>query len=381
MLRMGLFVCLTSLFWLLAPFAGIQASAAEMINQEVMNTAELAKLQDELDRIFPEGSIELTEAFGKIITGDLKGTFESLKVGVWDIVWQEAASFQTVFFHILMIGILSALFSTLSGIFENHQVSDISFYFTYLLLVVLLLKTFEQAAAITAQMIENMLLFMKLLIPTYALVVGMATGVSTGNLYYQFLLLLLYVIQTGLSVVLLPIIYCYVFLNIVNGLWAEERLGMLATLLHKAVRAILKLSLTAVFGMNLIQTMIAPVIDSVKNTAAKKVLSSIPGLGNLAGGVTEMLLGSAVLIKNSMGVLFIVVLLLLCIAPLLKLFVIAALLKCVAAVMGMVADKRITGCTDQIGEGSMLLLQSALTAVAMFIITIAIVTYTTNRGF
>lgn len=347
----------------------------------IWDTAQITELQEELDNLFPSGSIQFTQALEQLMRGNLQGVFASLKTGVWDNLAREANGFRKVFFHILMVGILSALFSTLSAIFENHQVSDISFYITYLMLIMLLLKTFEQAAITTVQMIENMLLFMKLLIPTYALIVGMASGVSTGTMYYQFLLLLLYVVQFGVSVFLLPMVYCYVFLNVVNGLWAEERLGMLAALMHKIVKGLLKVTLTAILGINLVQTMITPVIDSVRNTAAKKVITAIPGLGNLAGGVTEMLIGSAVLIKNSMGVLFIFILLAVCLVPVLKLFVIMLLLKAAAAVMGMIADRRITGCTDKFGEGCALLLQCALTAAAMFIITIAIVSYTTNRGF
>lgn len=348
---------------------------------KLLDYDQIELLQDELDGLFPDGNMQFTQALEQLVHGDLEGVFKSLKAGVWDNLAKEAAGFRRVFFQVLLLGILSALFSTLSGIFENHQVSEISFYITYLMLIMLLLTIFEQAAVTTVKLIENMMLFMKLLIPTYAMTVGMASGLSTGTVYYQFLLILLYVVQAGVFSVLLPMVYCYIFLNIVNGLWAQERLGMLAALLHKIVKGLLKVSLTAVLGINLLQTMITPVIDSLKNTATQKVVTAIPGLGNLAGGVAEMLVGSAVLIKNSMGVLFILILLAVCLIPIGKLLIITLLLKVAAAVMGMIADRRITGCTDRVGEGSALLLQCALTAASLFIITIAIVSYTTNRGF
>lgn len=364
----------------------VQQNAEEFVPDinsftKLLDYDQIELLQDELDGLFPDGNMQFTQALEQLVHGDLEGVFKSLKVGVWDNLAKEAAGFRRVFFQVLLLGILSALFSTLSGIFENHQVSEISFYITYLMLIMLLLTIFEQAAVTTVKLIENMMLFMKLLIPTYALTVGMASGLSTGTVYYQFLLILLYVVQAGVFSVLLPMVYCYIFLNIVNGLWAQERLGMLAALLHKIVKGLLKVSLTAVLGINLLQTMITPVIDSLKNTATQKVVTAIPGLGNLAGGVAEMLVGSAVLIKNSMGVLFILILLAVCLIPIGKLLIITLLLKVAAAVMGMIADRRITGCTDRVGEGSALLLQCALTAASLFIITIAIVSYTTNRGF
>lgn len=64
----------------------------------------------------------------------------------------------------------------------------------------------------------------------------------------------------------------------------------------------LKAVLFLITGLSLIQSMIVPVVDSFKNTAIHKVVSVIPGIGGLTGGVTELLLGAAVLVKNSFGV-------------------------------------------------------------------------------
>ena len=126
--------------------------------------------------------------------------------------------------------------------------------------------------------------------------------------------------------------------------------------------------------------MIAPVLDSLRVSAVKKAIGAIPGIGNLAEGVTEMVIGSAVLIKNSIGILMLLLLLAVCLVPLVKLLVIAGMMKGSAALAGIVSDKRITGCTDRVGDGSLLLFKAAFTAVALFMITIAVVAYTTGKG-
>ena len=69
-----------------------------------------------------------------------------------------------------------------------------------------------------------------------------------------------------------------------------------------------------------------------------------------------------------------------CLVPLVKLLVIAGMMKGSAALAGIVSDKRITGCTDRVGDGSLLLFKAAFTAVALFMITIAVVAYTTGKG-
>ena len=50
-------------------------------------------------------------------------------------------------------------------------------------------------------------------------------------------------------------------------------------------------------------------------------------------------------------------------------------MKLGAAITGIVSDKRISGCVDRVGEGCFLLLRCVLTAVALFLIVIAVVAY------
>ncbi|MDE6064244.1 MAG: stage III sporulation protein AE [Lachnospiraceae bacterium] len=57
------------------------------------------------------------------------------------------------------------------------------------------------------------------------------------------------------------------------------------------------------------------------------------------------------------------------------------MLKAAAALLGVVSDKRITACTDRVGCGGQLLFKTTGTSLLLFMITISIAAYTTNRGF
>lgn len=126
--------------------------------------------------------------------------------------------------------------------------------------------------------------------------------------------------------------------------------------------------------------MLTPIIDSVKSSALQKALSAIPGIGNAADGVLELVLGSAVIIKNSIGVVLLLLLIILCASPLLQVFLIASLLKIAAALMGIISDSRITTVTNRVGEGGMLLFRTVGTALLLFLITISMMAAATNRG-
>ena len=64
--------------------------------------------------------------------------------------------------------------------------------------------------------------------------------------------------------------------------------------------------------------MVAPALDAWKRTAAQKAIAAIPGLGDLAEGTAQVLLGSAVLVKNSLGMFVGILLAVLLVVPLLK---------------------------------------------------------------
>lgn len=234
----------------------------------------------------------------------------------------------------------------------------------------------------TAQsLITDMLLFMKLFMPVYFLAVGAACGVTTALLYYQLVLALIYGVEAALSAFLMPMIKAYVFLTFMNGLWTEEKLHMLLELMKRIIGYLLKISLAVVTGISMVQTMITPVIDSMKMSAMRKTISLIPGIGNISDSVAEMVIGSSMLIKNSVGVLTVALLVLLCAVPALKIWLLSMLLKLSAAIAGMISDRRITFCIDQVGEGGLLVLRTLLTAGGLFLITVAIAAMTTNRGF
>ena len=255
-------------------------------------------------------------------------------------------------------------------IFDQRQVADISFYFMYLLFSAVLLGSFSQAAQVAEEAMENVILFVKLLVPAYLISVGVAAGSVTAGASYQLMLLVIYGVEHILLSAILPLIYCFVMLSMINGIWAEEKLTLLIELLEKVVGWILKAAIGVVTGLSLFQALITPLVDSVKSSALQKVLASLPGVGNLADGTVELVLGSAMVLKNSIGVVLLLLLLALCAAPLVKIAVIAFILKCAAAFMEIVSDKRITTCANRTGDGGLLLLRTA--GIAMFLFLIAI---------
>lgn len=377
--RKGLLGLLLSLTLLLSVYKPVCAQEEIGIGS-VWEEYGLEEIGESLDRMLPGHGPDTRQILDNILAGRLGRAVELTWEGTGEQLLSELAGMKHLFTIILILGILSALFAHFSDVFSNQQIADISFYFLYLLLAAVLMKAFQEAADITRQLVGDIVYFIRLFIPAYFMAVGAAVGAATAAAYYQLLLLLAYGAESLLFSFLLPLVYTYVLLALMNGIWAEERLSLLLDFLKKGISTGLKAAIGVITSFGIFQSMITPVLDSLKNSAVKKAISAIPGIGNLAEGVTEMLFGSAVLIKNSIGLLLLLLLLAVCLIPLVKLLCIACIIKGSAALAGIVSDKRITGCTDRVGDGSLLLLKTAFTAVALFLIIIAITAYTTGRG-
>ena len=152
-------------------------------------------------------------------------------------------------------------------------------------------------------------------------------------------------------------------------------------LLEQWVGWALKTLMGLVLGLQVLQGMVVPYADSAGQAGVRKVIEIIPGLGQGAGAVAQMVLGSGVLIKNSLGAAAVVVLLIMTLVPIAKLAVLMLFYQLAAAVMQPVCDKRVVSCVSGVSCGHKLLLKIVVSSLLLFVIAIAITCAATNVNY
>jgi len=334
----------------------------------------LDKLEAGVQQLFPKTGISAEELLGQVMSGDVFGALSGLFSGIVSDFTNQMWGMKNIFVWLLVLGIVSSLLTHFVEIFDMHQVADLGFYFMYLLFTAILLKCVAQAAETASATLGNITLFIRLLVPAYLFSVGVSGGAASVSVICQLMLLVIYGVEYILAAGVIPLIYSYLMLSVVNGIWVEEKLTLLIDLLEKGIGWVLKGAVGVITGISIFQSLITPVVDSVRKSTLQKVVSAIPGVGNAADGAVELVLGSAMVIRNSIGVVLLILMLVLCAAPLLKIGVIAGILKCAAAFIGVVSDRRITACANRAGDAGLLLFRTAGTAMLLFLISIAVVT-------
>lgn len=344
----------------------------EETRQKLMEDMELGQMQDAVNQILKEDSFSIEEILNQILKGE--SLFQKETISKWfkDIVKAQLQREQKAMFQVVLLVLLAAVFSNFTAVFGDGKTGETSFYITYMLLLALLIKSFGSMGVQLKELLENFILFLKALMPSYFLAVTASSGSATAMIFYEAVLFLIYVIQVVFLKGIVPVIYVLVLVGLVNYLHSEEFLSKMAELLQTLIEWSLKSCMAVVIGMQLIQNMIGPAMDSLKRDIIGKTAASIPGIGNAINGVTEVALGTAAIIRNGIGVVGIIILVCIGIRPVIRLALLAFLYKLLAAVVQPVSDKRMTGALSTIGNGYVLFLKVLLCMELLIFITIAI---------
>lgn len=283
--------------------------------------------------------------------------------------------------QLLVLGMISAVFANFSEIFSENQISETGFFMMYLLAFTMLAASFYDSTRIAVRVLERQVALMKVLLPSYFLAVAWAGSSVTSAAWYEFVLFLIAAIQWLYLHMLTPLVRVFLLLVLAGNMTKEEMISHMTEFLQMVVCWGTRSLLGMVLGFQLIQGMVLPYADAVKSTGVQKLLQVIPGIGQGAGAVTKLVLGSGVLIKNTMGAAAVFLLLLISLIPLLKLAVLYLLYRAAAAVLEPVADQRFVRCIEGVADGQKMLLGLAAAGLLLFVLTIALICVGTNVSY
>lgn len=348
-------------------------------SDSILSGMDFAEIDETIKDLYPESKMDFGETVKSIISGDLEISADLVNQLVSDQIGYAFRVNRKTLGQMLILVILATLFVNFSQMFRNKQIGDIGFYVVYMLMITLAVKSFGIAISWTEDGIEQLVTFMKALCPVYFLAVTIAKGSVSSVAFYNIALLLIFLIELLILKILIPVIQVYVIVRFLDCLSEEEYLSKFSELMEVAIDRSLKVLLGLVIGLNGIQGLIAPAIDSVKRSAVTKGAEAIPGVGDALGGMAEVVLGTAVLVKNGIGAAGAIICIVICIVPLIQLGTLTILYKLLAAFVQPLSNKRMIQCISNMGEGCRLLCKLVFAVVVLFLLTIAIVAVTTGK--
>lgn len=346
-----------------------------------------------LDKYIDSGAIQAqlsyscgTESFSfektvkKLLAGEIPLEPEKILSYISDLFFREINRQRKTVVQIFVIVLVSAVFSNFIKIFENSQIAQISFYMIYFLICAMLLHSFTQMGEIGRNACNAMNSFMKVLLPSYLATVVLCAGSVSALGFYEITVLGMNLMQTVLMKFVLPAIHFYMILLLLDKLGREDYFSQLASLTESFVGWSCKTILGIVAGLQAVQCLIAPAVDSMKNSALHRLAKSMPGVGPILDTAAETVAGSAVIIKNAVGVSGILAVSFICIVPVVKLCVCILMYRLLCAVIQPVSEKRMVEAVSGLAGSTALVLKVVFSSLAIFVVSLAMITASIRGG-
>ena len=302
---------------------------------------------------------------------------ETITTLVFDSVFYELSIARPIFLKMLVFSILFSVVHRLLAT-KNKYISDISYLVIYATLMVLLMQSFSFVRELALEGIDALLVFLNALIPTYAATLVFSGSIATGALLYEVAFFVVYFIEFSMRSFISPLIHVFVLVLFLNHLFDEDKLSKLAQFIEIGIGFLLKTAFGLVVGLGIVQSLLAPAKDRLTSSTVLSGMSAIPGVGNFMGSAGEIMVSCALLIKNSVGAIGLVLLFLIAVIPLLKIGCFWVMYHLVSIVLQPVADARITECVSGVARGCDLYLKTILYTMLLFFVLFSMLSAATS---
>ena len=319
--------------------------------------------------IFPE--IDLND----ILVSSINGTMDNNTIfaKIINLFGDEVLKSISLVGTILVVIVIHSILKNITDNLENKGIGQVAYYVEYILIVTLVMSNFSGIINSIKESIYNLISFMDCLIPILlALMTATGNIVSTSAIEPIILLAIVFIGNTITSFIL-PVVLISVSISIVSNLSEEIQIGKLSKFLKSSIIWILGIIVTLFITILSFESTITSNIDAVTSKSLKGAAATfIPVVGKALGDSVDMVLGSATILKNSIGVVGIVVVIGICVIPIIKLACLTVIYYFAAAISEPLADKKIVALLGEMGETFKVLLGIMFFVSIMLIIGLGI---------
>lgn len=314
----------------------------EKTEQKIWELTEIKDLDMAIRKLFPEEKLHFQDLVESVIRQDENLSAGQIRNFVTDQFFYVLKVNKPVLASIIFLVLIAAVFSNFSEVFQNCQISQTAFFLVYLSVITVGIRNFQAAAVEVQHGLENLILFMRVLCPVYFVCMAVAVGSISAIAFYNLALFLIFLVELVILKWIVPLIQIALLMEILNNLTEEEFLSKAAELLRLVIGWSLKSLLALVTGIGFIERIISPAADQVKRSVWTKGVRMIPGIGDVVSGTSEVVLGSAVLLKNGVGIAGALLVTGVVMIPVINMGILTLLYKGTAALIQPVSDKRLS---------------------------------------
>ena len=274
---------------------------------------------------------------------------------------------------ILAMSVLSSYLSGLKSGFGENSVSTAAFYICYIVTAGIAATVFYETASCASNTVENVAVFMKIIVPTVIALLLTSGAAISATVLEPTMISIVEIVVPIVQFVFIPAVMISTALNIVNGMSDKFKTDRMVKLLNSAVKWGLSVILTVFVSLAGLKSIASAGADGLTIKLSKFAASNlVPMIGGILSESVETVMNCSVVIKNSVGVLGIICLVLIALRPVLKLGAILILFRLTAAIAEPVSEPKIIICISRLADSVAVLFSIVVAVTVMFIIVVTI---------
>ena len=129
---------------------------ADRVQEALFEEFDFSKLDQEMKTLFPDEKLSFREILMQLISENGGSTAGTVVQFIKETVFYQFGTNKKILVYMILIAVAAALFNNFTSVFQNRQVSEVSFYILYMLLMTLSLVTFQHTLQDTEQMLSHL---------------------------------------------------------------------------------------------------------------------------------------------------------------------------------------------------------------------------------
>lgn len=328
-------------------------------------------------KVFPD--LKITELFNDSLTGNIGNVFGNSNI--WKIFLGELGDTLNILVSVLIIIIIHSIFKAIVENLENSSSSQIVYFVQYIAIVTIIINSFVSILQITKDSINEIISFMNMLTPIFVTLLITTGNVITTNVIQPLLLFVINFIGNFSNVFLIPMLLISITLSIISNISEKIQINKLSKFLKSSIVWLLGIILTIFTAMLSIEGTLSSSVDGLTSKTAKAAVSNfIPVVGKIMGDTIETVLGCTNILKNSVGIVGVIIIIGISLAPIIKILVLWFSFNITSSICEIVADEKIVKLLDNVADSYKILLAILISISIMFIIGITLVIKITNSS-
>jgi len=277
-----LFFCLAGFY---SPVHGAGTAKSEVktedeIIKEQIETEEIQEIKRQLEEISSDELEEIIPDYdpSKMIEDLAKGNFEFDMPDIFNkilkFLFKELYLNMDILIKVIVLAVICAILKNLQASFLSEGVGEIAFFTCYVVIVSILLISFNSALNVGKQAIDSVVAFMHSTIPILITLLVSSGNLSSGGIFEPILIMVVEISGTLIKNLFIPLIFLSTVLSIVDNISEKVQITKLTGFLKQISGWALGFILTIFIGVVSLQGALGGVIDGVTTKTVKFAVST-----------------------------------------------------------------------------------------------------------